>query len=133
VNRFQATFLALVLAQAAHSVEEYAGRLWETLLPVQVLTELVMPDPGFGFIVLNAAFIAFGLWCVLGPALGGRPSAVPLAWIWVAVELVNGVGHPALALIQGRYLPGTVTALVLLPLALYLGRQLLRGSGAAAA
>jgi hypothetical protein len=33
MTRLQLTFGALVLAQAAHAVEEYVGRLWESFPP----------------------------------------------------------------------------------------------------
>jgi hypothetical protein len=36
MNRLQAAFGALVLDQAAHSVEEYVGRLWEAILPSEL-------------------------------------------------------------------------------------------------
>ncbi len=52
------------------------------------------------------------------------PVAVPLAWAWVAVEVMNGLGHPLWTLRQAGYTPGVGTAPVLLVLALYLARQL---------
>jgi hypothetical protein len=45
-------------------------------------------------------------------------------WIWIAIELVNGVGHPLWSLVQGGYTPGVVTAPILLVLALVLARRL---------
>ena len=49
---------------------------------------------------------------------------VLLAWAWVIIELVNGIGHPLWTLRQGGYTPGVGTAPILLVLALYLATQL---------
>jgi hypothetical protein len=48
-------------------------------------------------------------------------------WIWIGVELVNGVGHPLWSLVQGGYTPGVATAPVLLVLALTLARRMRAG------
>lgn len=122
--RFQVAFGALVLAQAAHSVEEYLGRLWESFPPAQFLTGLVSRDLETGFLVINIGLVAFGVWCFLWPVRRGWPSAVPLAWAWVTIEMINGVGHPLWSIRQGGYTPGVATAPVLLVLALYLSRRL---------
>jgi hypothetical protein len=123
MTRFQAAFGALVLAQAAHSVEEYVGRLWESFPPARFVSGLVSPDLERGFVIVNLSLVAFGLWCVLWPARRGGPSARALAWMWVAVELVNGVGHPLWSLREGGYTPGVATAPVLLLLAIWLARE----------
>jgi hypothetical protein len=44
----------------------------------------------------------------------------------VAIETINGIGHPLWSLRQGGYTPGVATAPVLLILAINLARQLLR-------
>ncbi len=126
MTRFHMAFGALVLVQAAHSVEEYVGRLWESFPPARFLTGLVSQDHERGFVVLNVALVGFGLWCFLWPVRRGWPSAVTLAWAWVAVEVINGIGHPLWTLRQGRYTPAVATAPVLLVLAVYLARQLRR-------
>jgi hypothetical protein len=48
----------------------------------------------------------------------------------VAVEIINGVGHPLWTLRQGSYTAGVATAPVLLVIAVYLAREL-RGVGRA--
>jgi hypothetical protein len=125
MTRFHLAFGALVLVQAAHSVEEYVGRLWESFPPARFLTGLVSQDHERGFVVLNVALIGFGLWCFLWPVRRAWPSAVSLAWAWVVVEVINGIGHSLWTLRQGSYTPGVATASVLLVLAVYLARQLL--------
>ena len=124
VARMQAAFGALVLAQAAHSVEEYLGRLWETFPPARFLTGLVSEDLRFGFLVINVSFVAFGLWCWAWPVRRQWGSAVGLAWLWVVIELVNGIGHPLWSLSEGGYTPGVATAPLLFVLALYLASRL---------
>jgi hypothetical protein len=117
-------FGALVLAQAAHSVEEYVGRLWETFPPARFLTGLVSQDQEQGFLLINVALVAFGVWCFVWPIRRDWPTAPLLAWIWVTIEVINGVGHPLWSLRMGGYTPGVATAPVLLVVALYLARQL---------
>jgi hypothetical protein len=51
-------------------------------------------------------------------------------WIWVVVELINGIGHPLWAFQIGGYAPGVATAPVLLVLALLVARELLRRDSA---
>jgi hypothetical protein len=135
MTRFQVAFGALVLAQAAHSVEEYIGRLWESFPPAQFITGLISQDHERGFVIFNLLLSGFGLWCLLWPVRRGWHSAVTLAWAWVVLEVVNGTGHSLWTLRQGGYTPGLATAPLLLVSAVYLARQLGRlerqSSGAA--
>lgn len=123
--RFRTTFLALVCVQAMHSVEEYAFRLYDVFPPARMVSRLISADLRLGFLIFNVALVAFGFACWLGPVRRGWPSAVPLAWVWVAIELLNGIGHPIWSMMRGGYTPGVVTGLVLLPLALLLARELI--------
>ncbi len=124
--RFRTTFLALVSAQALHSLEEYAFHLYDVFPTARFVSGLVSPDLGRGFLIVNAALIVFGFCCYWWPVRRGWPSAVPIAWFWVGIEVVNGVGHPAWSLLSWGYRPGALTALLLLlPLALLLARQLI--------
>jgi Protein of unknown function with HXXEE motif len=124
MSRFTIAFGALVVAQAAHSVEEYVGRLWENFPPAAFLTGLISSNGERGFIILNVAIVAFGLWCLIWPVRLGWRSANALAWGWVVIETINGVGHPAWTILRGRYTPGVGTAPLLLVLALYLASRL---------
>jgi hypothetical protein len=122
--RFRTAFGALILSQCAHSAEEYIGRLWESFPPARLVSGLVSADLERGFLLANLALVAFGLWCWLWPVRLGWRAAVPLAWAWVTLEIVNGIGHSLWALRQGAYTPGLATAPVLLVLATYLAHQL---------
>ncbi|MEX2110615.1 MAG: HXXEE domain-containing protein [Gemmatimonadaceae bacterium] len=123
MSRFQIAFGALVLTQAAHSVEEYVGRLWESFPPARLLTGLVATDLERGFLVINVGLVGFGLWCFCWPVRREWRSAALFAWVWIAIEIINGVGHPLWSLREGGYTPGVATAPVLLVLALYLAWQ----------
>jgi hypothetical protein len=120
------SFGALIAAQAAHSVEEYAGRLWESFPPARVLIGLVARDLEAGFLVINVALVAFGVWCLLWPVRRGWRAARYYAGFWIAIEMINGLGHPLWSLRQGGYTPGTATAPVLLVLAILVARQMPR-------
>jgi Protein of unknown function with HXXEE motif len=109
-RRSELVFLLLVVLQAAHSAEEYAAGLYEVLAPARFLSGLVSDDPAAGFAIINSALVAFGFWCYLVPIRSGRSSARAWAWPWIAVELANGIGHVALALLAGGYFPGVLTA-----------------------
>lgn len=126
-RRLELTFAALVVTQTAHSIEEYLGRLWESFPPAAFLTGLVSSDRERGFLVLNVALVAFGVWCLLWPVWRRWPSAPAFVWIWIGISIVNGIGHPAWSLRQGSYTPGVLTAPILLALALYLVLQLRSG------
>ncbi len=124
MTRLQLTFLALVMTQAAHSTEEYVGRLYEVFLPARFVSALISENLEQGFIIFNVALVTFGLWCFFWPVRAGWAAAVGLVWVWIAIELLNGIGHPAWSLMRGGYTPGVATAPVLLALALYLAHQL---------
>jgi len=122
VTRFQFTFLALVLTQAAHSVEEYRGRLYDVFLPARVVSGLISRNLEQGFIIFNVTLVAFGLWCYFWPVRQRWATAPAFVWIWIAIEMLNGIGHLAWSLMVGDYTPGVATAPVLLVLAVYLAR-----------
>jgi len=128
MSRFQLTFGALILVQAAHSIEEYVGHLWESFPPTRFVTGLVSSNPERGFVALNVLLLAFGVWCFLWPVRRGWPVALVLGWLWAVLEIVNGIGHPLWSIREGGYTPGLATAPVLLVLAVYLAYQLRRAN-----
>ena len=107
-------FLFLILAQGAHSIEEYVTRLYEVFAPARFVCSLVSNDLALGFIVVNAALVTFGLWCWAVPVRSGWDAARGLVWFWAILELGNGIGHSALALSRWGYFPGVATAPLLL-------------------
>jgi hypothetical protein len=133
MTRIERTFLALVAVQAAHSVEEYVGRLYEVFPPARLVSGVFSQDLQRGFLIFNVALVAFGIWCFLWPLRRHWAVAPALAWFWVVIELVNGIGHPLWSLTQRAYTPGVATAPLLLVLAVVLARQLRVSSAPAAA
>jgi hypothetical protein len=124
MTHIKGAFAAIVVAQAAHSIEEYVGHLWESFPPATYLTGLISPDHELGFIVINSGLVAFGFWCAVWPVRKEWRSAGSLVWCWIVLETINGVGHLVWSLVQGGYTPGVLTAPVLLALALYLASQM---------
>jgi hypothetical protein len=122
-------FLALILAQVAHSIEEYVFRLYDVLAPARIIGGLVSNNLGFGFAVFNAAIILFGFWCYFARVRSGRPSATVWAWFWTILEAGNGTGHLLFAADRGGYFPGAATAPALLILAGWLGITLRSAPG----
>jgi hypothetical protein len=127
MTRLQLTFLALIVTQAVHSVEEYVGRLYEVFPPARFVSGLASADLEQGFIILNVTIVGLGLWCFLWPVRQRWASSAVVVWVWTAIELLNGIGHPAWSLLQGGYTPGVATAPVLFALALSLAHQLRSG------
>jgi hypothetical protein len=124
------TFAALIIAQTLHSIEEFQGRLYETFPPARFMCGLVSRDLRRGFIIINVAFVAFGVWCYFWPLRRNWAAARALVWGWAVIEAVNGIGHPLWSLWQRSYQPGVATAPLLLVLALSLMYRLrLRPTG----
>ena len=120
MTRFEGTFFALIATQAAHSVEEYCGHLWEVFPPAAFVTGLISEDRERAFIVINVALLAFGLWCFFWPVRHRWPTARLFVGIWILIEIINGIGHPLWTFRERGYTPGVATAPLLLVLALSL-------------
>jgi hypothetical protein len=103
--------LSLILAQGAHSVEEYVTRLYEVFAPARFVSSLVGHDLAVGFLFVNAALVTFGLWCWAFPVRSGRHAPRGLVWFWTILKLGNGVGHLALAVSREGYFPGGLAVL----------------------
>lgn len=124
------SFLALIAAQAAHSVEEYVFRLFDVFAPARFVSGLFGIDYSVGFALANTALVAFGLWCYFARVRQGHPSGPVFAWGWATIEFANGIGHIALAIGQGGYFPGAATAPVLLAVSAYLAWTLTQSTRA---
>ncbi len=117
-------FLALIVVQMLHSLEEYVFQLFETFPPARFVSGLVSADLSYGFAVINVVVVVLGIACYWWPVRHGWASATPIAWIWIVVELVNGFVHPTWSVIQQSYTPGLVTSLLFLPLVVLLASRL---------
>jgi hypothetical protein len=60
MTRLQRLFAGLILAQAAHSVEEYASGLYESFPPARFVSGLISSDHLRGFLIGNLTLIAVG-------------------------------------------------------------------------
>lgn len=114
----------LVAAQAAHSIEEYLGRLWDVLPPARFVSGLVSSNLEQGFIIINVAIAALGIACLLGPIRSNWSSGRIVAWCWASIETVNAAAHLAIAAWQGGYAPGVATAPLLIASSVWLMREL---------
>jgi hypothetical protein len=122
--RASTLFAVLVVAQAAHSVEEIAFRLYEDFPPAAFVAGIIAADLRAGFVIANALIVAFGVACYLGPVRLRWRSARTVMWGWAIVETVNGIGHPLRSLALWRYTAGSVSAVGLFVVALLLARSL---------
>ena len=109
-----------------HSLEEYVGRMWEIHPLARFVSGLFSSDLERGFAIANIALVMFGVWCALWPIRRDWRSAKWLAWLWVMVEVPNGLAHAAWSLAAGAYRPGLLSAPLLLVFALLLARALRR-------
>ncbi len=119
-------FLFLVLAQVAHSVEEYLFRLYAVFLPARLVSRIFSSDLRTGFLIVNAGVCVFGFWCYFLRVRPGHRSARNWIWPWAIVEFGNGVGHVVFATMRGSYFPGLLTAPILIATSIYLAAQLVR-------
>jgi hypothetical protein len=71
-RRTQRAFVLLILAQAAHSLEEYVARLYDVFPPARFLSSLFSDDLRTGFVIANVLLISFGLWCWAVPVRRGQ-------------------------------------------------------------
>lgn len=122
--KIKIAFLILVLIQGAHSVEEYFGKLWEVFQPAKFLSGLVSNNLETGFLIINIGLFIFGIWSWAIPVRKDYSIAGSIIWIFIVIEIINGIGHPIWAIYEMSYVPGVITAPILLVLAIYLFREI---------
>lgn len=125
-RRRQLAFALVILAQTAHSIEEYVFRLFDVFAPARWVSSLFSTNLAVGFALANAALVLFGIWCYLARVRPSHPGALGYAWFWTCLELANGVSHLFFTAIRGRYFPGVGTAPLLIASACWLGVTLVR-------
>ncbi len=131
LSRLTKLYLALGLAQAAHSIEEMRMHLY------QFFDLIAARLPGFPMRNMSADTFATINMLVIAGVLGlapfvqaGRGCALRLAGVVAAIEILNGIGHPSISLLIGRYMPGTYTAPLLFVLGILVLRELWANSTA---
>jgi uncharacterized membrane protein YhaH (DUF805 family) len=120
-RRSQNLFLGLILAQAAHSIEEYCFRLYDVLAPARFISSMVSSNLALGFAIVNIVLVLFGVWCYLARVRRRHPAGRSWAWLWTVLVAANGAGHLILAASRGWYFPGAATAPLLLGFSVSLG------------
>jgi hypothetical protein len=120
------SFLFLIAAQAAHSLEEYFGALWEVLAPARAVSGVFSQDLPTGFAIANTLIVLLGILCYLGPIRRSWRGATAIAWFWVLLEFGNSVGHTVFAVTEGAYFPGLYTVPFLLAFSLLVAARLLK-------
>ena len=125
-SRSRDIFALLILAQAAHSVEEYVYRLFDVFAPARFVSGLFSSNTALGFALANVGIVLFGAWCYLARVRPSHPSGHRYAWFWACLELANGTGHVILSIDRGGYFPGVGTAPLLIVASSYLGTRLMR-------
>lgn len=123
--RLPDAFLLLIITQAAHSLEEFFGALWEVLTPARLVSGFFSQDLQLGFAIVNSLIVMLGVLCYLGPIRLGWKSSTAVAWSWVALELGNGIGHTIFAIEASGYFPGIYTAPFLIVFAVTVAFKLL--------
>jgi hypothetical protein len=124
--RSRAAFGLLILAQAAHSVEEYVYRLFDVFGPARFVSNLFSSNIALGFAIANICIVLVGVWCYLARVRSSHPSARGYAWFWTCLEFANGLGHVILSVRRGGYFPGVGTAPLLIMASSYLASRLIR-------
>lgn len=115
-------FLAIVILQGFHSIEEYVGQLWESFPPATFLCSLISDDLETGFLVINIGLFVVGMLVWGFVVRPNQPAAGFFIWFWIVIELINGVGHPIWSVMQNAYTPGLITAPLLFIAAVHLIR-----------
>jgi hypothetical protein len=123
-SRSRIAFALVILAQAAHSVEEYAFRLFDVFAPARWVSGLFSTNLALGFALANVCIVLFGVWCYWARVRPFHPGAREYAWFWACLELGNGMGHILLSALRGTYFPGVGTAPLLIATSCYLGFRL---------
>jgi hypothetical protein len=116
VDRMTGTILLLIAILLLHLGEEVKTGFREKF----PLGE--MPRPLF--IGLNIIVYTF-CFATLFLSAQGHELAIPLAWIFALAMLANGAIHIGMMALRRRYFPGGATALLLIPVSVYLITQLM--------
>lgn len=127
-SRSRIAFALVILAQAAHSVEEYVFRLFDVFAPARWVSGLFSANLALGFALGNVCIVLFGAWCYWARVRPSHPGARGVAWFWACLELGNGMGHILFAVLRGTYFPGVGTAPLLIATSCYLGFRLMTAS-----
>jgi xanthine/uracil permease len=91
-----------------------------------LLCNLVSDNLETGFLIINISIFVIGINSWVYISRRKNFTAQILVWLFIIIEFINGIGHPIWALSEMDYVPGLISALILLPLDLYLIIQILK-------
>ena len=115
-------YLLLVLVQAAHSIEEYFGHLWDVFPPAKWLTGLIASNRHDAFLAINFGLFIFGMFSWYFIVRKRQKFALVIVWFMVLLEISNGIMHIGWSIKQSNYAPGLITAPFLLIVAFLLAK-----------
>ncbi len=105
----------LVIARFLHNFEDFVAGYYGSFPVFSISPEF--------FVSLHIAF--FLLLAAMIPSVAhGRPWAIRLARVYAVIEIMSGVGHLMISLIEWNYYPGMWTAPLLVVFGAALGRSL---------
>ena len=118
-------FLLGLAAQCLHFMEEFVTRFQERF---PALLGLPAWSENF-FVVFNLIWLSVWILSAIGLVRGYRFALFPV-WFFAIAAIVNGIAHPALALVARGYFPGLISspALGVLGVLLWLRLQVLTRS-----
>ena len=118
------TFLGIATAiQSAHFAEEWVTG-FHNRFPVLLGLD---PMPLSFFVPFNLAWITIWLTSIRFLRLGRRPAFFA-AWFLAIAGILNGVGHPIMAIASGGYFPGLITSPIIGLAGLILWQRLQRAT-----
>lgn len=113
-----------VVVQGAHFGEEWATGFHERFPALLGLPAMPLSI----FVTFNLAWI--GIWITSVPGIRlARPVAYFAAWFLAIAGMLNGIGHPLLAIAAGGYFPGLISSPLIGAAGLWLWLRLRNATG----
>jgi len=129
--RTKAAFLAMVVLQAAHSVEEIIFKFHEAFPPMQSIYRRAPSLAQPAFVLFNSVLILSALLCFFHWVRPARAGARAVLWVWVGIQLATVAAHVVWLALAGGYHPGLATVPALAAAAAYMTYRLAGASPAA--
>ena len=117
-----------MILQAIHFLEEFIFRFYERFPPMRFVYRNVPYLAKPAFVIANALLVSIGLICFFYWVQPARRGATVVVWIWIMAESLNVIAHAVWAALISGYNPGLVTALLFVPLLIYVCYLMVRVS-----
>jgi hypothetical protein len=119
-ERLARLFLIGVGARSLHFMEEFITRFQDRF--PELLGFPAWPENVF--VVFNLIWLSVWIFSAVGLQRGYRFALFPV-WFFAIAAIMNGIAHPALAVVARGYFPGLISSPVLGVLGVLLWRRLL--------